>query len=108
MGKKGKRKLYLFGYPIVEYVPILSFFFIIGAISIIIYAIDEDNILAQGASLFLSITFFIYHYSNTEDKRDKDNEIANLKAEIYKLKELSEGDKKYIKILEEKLGIHNN
>lgn len=82
--KKGKREFYLFGYPIKEYIPILFFFSIMGAIGCIVCEIDPDNLLALGSALYLLIAFFMYHYSNTQDLQDKDYKIAELNQEIRK------------------------
>ena len=82
---KNKQEVYLFGYPIKEYIPILFFFSIMGAIASIVYEIDPDNLLAIGSAAYLLIAFFMYHYSNAQDLQDKDYKIAELNQEIRKL-----------------------
>ena len=98
--KKEKKELYFNGYPIKEYTPILFFFSIIAAISIIGNAIGEPTILEGGAILYLMITFFLYYNSTTSDKEYADRKIAELKQEIRRLESNIEGNELIIELLE--------
>ncbi|MBQ4145304.1 MAG: hypothetical protein IJD36_01630 [Clostridia bacterium] len=100
--EKNKRELYLWGHPIKEYIPIFEFYLIIGSIGIIISYV-KDNIWARGACIFLLLSFFLYHYSNTTDIEHKDNEIASLRQKIRNLEEIKDSDKHIIEMLEKKL-----
>jgi hypothetical protein len=82
--RKKKHEVSLFGVRIKEYIPVLFFFSIIGAIGCIVCEIDPDNLLAMGSAIYLLIAFFMYHYSNTQDLQDKDYKIAELNQEIRK------------------------
>lgn len=95
---KNKRRVYLFGYPIEEYTPVLSFFVHIVAVCIILSYIGEQNVWTTGTALFLIISYFVYHTTTEADKKDKDHEIAKLKQENKILEEALEETKEAYKI----------
>lgn len=102
--EKKKRGLYIGGYPIKDYLPILFFFSIIGAICVILSAIEKPNLWIEGSVIYLLLLFFLDHYGNTSDIQYKDHEIAELKQEIRKLESIRESDKHIIELLEKELG----
>ena len=97
--KKEKRELFFNGHPVKEYTPILFFFSIIAAIGIIGNAIGEANFWEGLAITYLLIAFFVYYYSNTEDKRRADYEIVELNKKIRMLESEIEGNELIIKLL---------
>ena len=101
--KRKKDEIYLNGYPIKEYLPILFFFSVIAAIYIIFSAIKNPNFWVEASAIYLLIAFFLYYYSNTSDIESKDHEIAQLKQEISKLESIRECDKHIIELLEKEV-----
>ena len=101
--EKNKRKLYIFGHTIEEWLPVLYFFINLGAVGVVIYSIKEQSFLTTASLGYLLISFFIYHYSNTEDKQEKDYKIAELKREIEGLKSAEKDNKIIIELLEKEL-----
>lgn len=79
-------KFYLNGYPIKEYLPVLFFFSIIVAISIILCSTEHPNFLLEASAIYLLIVFFLYYHSNMSDIESKDREITQLKRENKQLK----------------------
>lgn len=106
--EKYKKEIYLFGYPIKDYRPIATFFSVITAISIILSTIENPNFWESISLLYLGLSFFLYHYSNSTDKQDKDTEIAQLKQEIRRLESCRKSDKHIIELLEKELERANN
>ena len=98
-----KKGTYIFGHPIKEWLPVLQFFLIDFAIYGVLSQIKNPNNWTYGSVIYLLISFFLYHYSNVDEKEQKDYEIVELKREIYKLKEISKSDKAYIEFFEKEL-----
>jgi hypothetical protein len=101
--EKKQRVLYLFGYSLGEWMPVLLFFSVVGAVGIIGEAIGEYNIWAIISAVYLLTAFLLYHHSSTEEKQQKEREIAELKHEIYNLKDTIKGNKFIIELLEKEL-----
>ena len=84
--EKVKRELYIGKYPFSQYIPVIFFISIIAAIGVLLSSV-ENNVWTIGSAVYLLLAFFLYHYSNNEDKLQKDNEIAELKQKIKKIEE---------------------
>lgn len=84
-----------------EYAHILFFFSIIGAIGIILSALEKPNLWVKGSVIYLLIAFFLYHYSITSDIESKNYEIAQLIQEIRKLESIRDADENIIKLLKQ-------
>lgn len=100
---KKKHEIYIFGYPLKGYLPIILFFSVAGAISIILGAIEEPNFWVEGASVYLLIVFFLYNYSTSSEIQSKDYEIAKLMQEIKKLEDMRKSNEFIIELLEKEL-----
>jgi len=100
---KKKKELYLFGSPIKDYMPIVFFFSVITAISIIISTIGEYNHWARISAIYLGICFVLYYCSSESDKQDNNYEIAQLKQKIRTLESNKQCDKNIIELLEKEL-----
>ena len=85
--EKTKHELYLFGYPIKEWLPVLQFFLIDFAVYVVLSQIKNPNIWTYGSVIYLLISFLLYYYSNVDEKQQKDREIAELQHKIYNLKQ---------------------
>ncbi len=101
--EKRKRELWFFGYPIKEYLPLLHFLLCHLAAYIILESADIDNIGVGISSLYLATSFFLYFYSNEQEKQNRNREITNLRREINQLENTRAGDKFYIELLEKQL-----
>ncbi len=101
--RKKKKELWLFGYPIKDYVPILFFFSIIGAIGIILTSIENHNFWVEASTIYLLLAFSLWHYSTTDGIQRKDFEIADLKREVRNLEDIIEGNKNIIMLLEKEI-----
>ena len=100
---KKKHEIYLFGYHIKEYLPILFVFSIVWAMCEIGNTIGEDNHCARIAFYYLAFSFAFYFYSNQQDKESKKFEIAELNKEITKLERFAECDKQTIDFYKKEL-----
>lgn len=100
--------MYLFGYPIEQWMPVLYFFIYLAAIICVAESI-EHNIIGWISSAFLLISFLFYNYFNSEDKQHKDYEIEELKREVQRLQESKQYYQWRIEKLEEELeNVRNN
>ena len=66
-------------------------------------AIEKHSFFTNASAIYLLISFLLYHYSNTEDIRDKNRQITSLKQEISKLQSMTESDKHIVELLEKEL-----
>lgn len=101
--KKEKRELYLFGYPIKGYIPILYFFSVIAAVNVVLESLDKDNFWVMLSIFYLGCSFAYYFYFNEKDKEEHKSEIAELNKKISHLEYLRESDKQTIKLLTKEL-----
>ena len=101
--EKKKRELYIGGYPIKDYLPILFLFSIGWGAYIIVEAIGEHNHWARLALLYLGICFSLYFYSSENDKEDHKRQASRLNQEIRTLESIRESDKHIIELLEKEL-----
>lgn len=98
-----KHRFYLFGHTIEEWMPVLYFFIYSAAVTCAFGSVEEHNLIGRISCVFLLISFLLYNYFNSEDKRHKDYEIGELKAEIKKLERISKEDNEYIELLKAEL-----
>lgn len=101
--EKKKYELYIGGYSVKDYLPILFFFSVLWAFYNIMYAIGDHNKWARFSVFYLGICFSLYHYSNASAKDHYKRDIARLNQEITKLESVRESDRHIIELLKKEL-----
>lgn len=95
--RRRKHHIYLFNYPIEDYLQYLLFFLTVGIVCVLWSVIEPDNYLARISTVCIALLFVYNNHSAYYGKRSRDWEISELEQENQELKSILSGKRLLMK-----------